>query len=40
MVVRYMLLRTDIIPVVFHVVLASFLLVVGRHQRHASGIRD
>ena len=33
MVVRYMLLRRDTIPVVFHIVLASFLLVVAHHQR-------
>ena len=29
MVVRYAVLRRDAIPVVFHIVLASFLLVVG-----------
>jgi hypothetical protein len=33
MIVRYGLLRRDLIPVVFHVVLASFLLLVARHQR-------
>ena len=40
MVVRYLLLRTDIIPVVFHIVLASFVLVLGWHQRRALAIRD
>ncbi len=34
MVVRYALLRTDIIPVVFHIVLASYLLVLAGHYRH------
>ena len=33
MVVRYVLLRRDAIPVVFHIVLASFLLVVSHHHR-------
>jgi hypothetical protein len=33
MVVRYALLRRDAIPVVFHIVLASFVLVVARHHR-------
>ena len=33
MVVRYALLRRDLIPVVFHIVLASFLLVVAHHHR-------
>ena len=33
MVVRYALLRRDAIPVVFHIVLASFLLVVSLHHR-------
>ena len=33
MVVRYVLLRRDAIPVVFHIVLASFLLVVAQHHR-------
>ena len=33
MVVRYALLRRDAIPVVFHIVLASFLLVVADHHR-------
>lgn len=33
MVVRYALLRRDAIPVVFHIVLASFLLVVAAHHR-------
>ena len=36
MVVRYAVLRRDLIPVVFHVVLASFLLVVAHHHRHRS----
>jgi len=39
MVIRYALLRTDIIPVVFHVVLASFLIVLARHHRQGLGIR-
>ena len=33
MVVRYALLRRDVIPVVFHVILASFLLLVAHHHR-------
>ena len=33
MVMRYALLRRDVIPVVFHVVLASFLLIVARRHR-------
>ena len=33
MVVRYALLRRDSIPVVFHIVLATFLLVVAHHHR-------
>jgi len=33
MVVRYALLRRDAIPVVFHIVLASFLLVVASYHR-------
>ena len=33
MVVRYAALRRDAIPVVFHIVLASFLLVVASHHR-------
>jgi hypothetical protein len=33
MIVRYALLRRDAIPVVFHIVLASFLLVVAAHHR-------
>ncbi len=33
MLVRYALLRRDGIPVVFHLVLASFLLVVAQHHR-------
>ena len=37
MVARYAALRRDLIPVVFHVVLASFLLVVAyRHRRRRS----
>ena len=35
MIVRYALLRRDVIPVVFHIVLASFLLLVARHHRSA-----
>ena len=35
MVIRYALLRRDAIPVVFHIVLASFVLVVAHHHRHA-----
>lgn len=33
MAVRYTLLRRDAIPVVFHIVLASFLLVVAQYHR-------
>ncbi len=33
MVVRYALLRKDVIPVAFHFVLASFLLAVAHHHR-------
>ncbi len=33
MVVRYALLRRDAIPVAFHIVLASFLLVLAHHHR-------
>ena len=33
MVVRYALLRRDAIPVVFHIVLASFVLAVAQHHR-------
>ena len=33
MIVRYALLRRDAIPVAFHIVLASFLLVVAHHHR-------
>ena len=33
MLVRYALLRRDLIPVVFHIVLASFLIVVAHHHR-------
>ena len=40
MVIRYALLRTDIIPVVFHMVLASFLIVLARRHRRGLGIRD
>ena len=36
MVVRYALLRRDAIPVVFHIVLASFLLVVADYHRKRS----
>ena len=38
MVVRYALLRRDAIPVVFHIVLASFLLVVAHHHRRSTSI--
>jgi uncharacterized membrane protein len=37
MVVRYAVLRTDIIPVVFHLVLASFLLTVAHGHRRRLG---
>ena len=33
MIVRYYLLRRDAIPVVFHIILATFLLVVAHHHR-------
>jgi hypothetical protein len=33
MVMRYALLRRDVIPVAFHIVLASFLLVIAHHHR-------
>ena len=33
MIVRYGLLRRDAIPVVFHIVLATFVLVVAQHHR-------
>jgi hypothetical protein len=33
MVVRYALLRRDAIPVVFHIVLATFMLVVAQYHR-------
>ena len=33
MIVRYAFLRRDAIPVVFHMVLASFLLIVAHHHR-------
>ena len=36
MVVRYTALRRDIIPVIFHIVLASFMLVVAHHHRRRS----
>jgi hypothetical protein len=35
MIVRYALLRRDAIPVVFHIVLATFLLVVAQHHRRS-----
>ena len=35
MVLRYALLRRDVIPVVFHIFLASFLLLVAHHHRGA-----
>ena len=35
MVARYALLRRDSIPVVFHIVLATFLLVVAHHHRRS-----
>jgi hypothetical protein len=34
-IVRYALLRRDAIPVVFHIVLATFLLVVAQHHRRS-----
>jgi hypothetical protein len=38
MVVRYAILRRDLIPVTFHIVLATFLLVVAHeHRRRRSG---
>src|SRR5688572_13791404 len=36
MVVRYAMLRRDLIPVTFHIVLASFLLVVAHHHRRST----
>ena len=36
MIVRYAILRRDAIPVVFHIVLASFLLVVAHHHRRVT----
>lgn len=36
--VRYALLRTDIIPVAFHLVLGGFLLVLARYQKRGLGI--
>jgi membrane-bound metal-dependent hydrolase YbcI (DUF457 family) len=36
MVVRYALLRRDAIPVVFHLVLAGFLLAVAHHHRRSA----
>ena len=38
MVVRYALLRRDAIPVVFHIVLATFLLVLADHHRRARSV--
>ena len=35
MILRYALLRRDAIPVVFHIVLATFLVVVAHHHRSA-----
>jgi hypothetical protein len=40
MVVRYALLGTDIIPVLFHIVLAVFLIVLAHHQKQGLGIGD
>ncbi len=44
MIVRYGVLRRDAIPVVFHLVLASFLLTVARHHQthriHRRSIRS
>ena len=39
MVVRYAALRRDVIPVVFHIVLATFLLSVAHHHRSAAPSR-
>ena len=39
MAVRYALLRRDAIPVVFHIVLATFLLVVAHHHRRVAHLR-
>lgn len=39
MVVRYTLLRRDVIPVVFHIVLATFLLAVAHHHKRATASR-
>jgi lysylphosphatidylglycerol synthetase-like protein (DUF2156 family) len=36
MVVRYVMLRHDLIPVTFHIVLATFVLVVAHHHRQRS----
>jgi hypothetical protein len=36
MVVRYAMLRRDLIPVTFHIVLATFLLVVAHHHRRST----
>jgi hypothetical protein len=33
MIVRYYVLRRDVIPIIFHIVLAAFLLVVAHHHR-------
>jgi hypothetical protein len=38
MLVRYSLLRRDVIPVVFHIVLAGFLLVVAHHHRRQRAV--
>lgn len=41
MILRYALLRRDSIPVIFHVVLATFLLVIAHyHRRLQSGSRS
>ena len=39
MVIRYALLRSDAIPVVFHLVLSGFLVAVARHHRHLAAPR-
>jgi hypothetical protein len=36
MIVRYGILQIDIIPVIFHLVLATFLLVLAHHHRATS----
>lgn len=38
MIVRYALLRRDVIPVVFHIVLATFLLIVADHHRRERSV--